>query len=126
MLSHCLVPSITKNFFAHWFWDNNQPFKYKIFNKVLQYILKLLETFLFQNMSIVMPKKYKKDRDKFWSDNRFFNWKILNYCIIIKTFWKHLFCFEQQNHVMLFKVSFQTITLRRRASIYSKTFLFLY
>ena len=58
MLSHCLVPSITKTFFAHWFWDSNhlQPFKYKIFNKVLQ----LLETFLFQNMSIVMPKKYKK------------------------------------------------------------------
>ena len=33
-----------------------------------------------------MPKntKDKKDRDKFWSDNRFLNWKILNF---LNKFW---------------------------------------
>ena len=33
------------------------------------------------------------------------SWKCFDH-IIIKTFLKHLFYFEQQNHVMLFKVSF--------------------
>ena len=33
------------------------------------------------------------------------SWKYLN-CIIIKTFLKHLVCFEHQNYFVLFKVSF--------------------
>ena len=46
---------------TRWFWDNNhlQPFKYKIFIKVFQCILKLKKTFLIQNYFYSNAKKYK-------------------------------------------------------------------
>ena len=71
-------------FLIHCFWDNNhlQPFKYNIFIKVFQCILKSIETFLIQNYyysNAKKDKKKKKKTDKFLSDNRFLNWKILNY-----------------------------------------------
>ena len=62
MLAMCLVQSITKKVISY----GQQPFNYKIFNKVFQYMLKSLE----------MPQKYKSDKKKLkknWSDNRFLN-----------------------------------------------------
>ena len=53
ILSQCLIPSITKkkSFLTCWFWEHNhlQPFKYKIFIKLFQGILKSIKTFLIQN-----------------------------------------------------------------------------
>ena len=79
--SYLLEPK--KSIFNRWFWNNNQleHLKYKILIKVFQYILKPIETFLIQNCFLAIPKyvnKTKKNRDKFWSDNRFLNEKTLN------------------------------------------------
>ena len=58
---------------------------------VFSCVLKLLETFLVQNFSLVIPKNTNKTKKqgKFWSDNRFISWKILNYCNKIQNsyFW---------------------------------------
>ena len=50
-------------------------------SNVFPCLLKSLETFLVQNFSIVIPKNTNKTKKqgKFWSDNRFISWKILNY-----------------------------------------------
>ena len=40
------------------------------------------------------------------------SWKCLNR-IIIKTFYKHLVCFEHQNHVILFKVLFNNKSVEK-------------
>ena len=67
MLSQCLVPSVTKKeILTRSLWDSNQlqPFKYNIFIKVYQYILKSLETFLISNYFYIIAKKYKYEKKK--------------------------------------------------------------
>ena len=61
MLSQYLVPYITKKVNPRCLWDNNhlQPFKYKIFLKGFQCILKSVKTFLFQNYFYSNAKGYK-------------------------------------------------------------------
>ena len=57
--------SITKkSLLTSWFWDNNylQPFKYIVFIKVFQYILKSIETFLIQNYFYSNAKKINKTK----------------------------------------------------------------
>ena len=68
MLRQCLVLSITKKGISYalfLFWDKNhlQPYKYKVFIKVFQYILKLVETFLIRNYFYSNAKKYKQDKN---------------------------------------------------------------
>ena len=62
MLSQYLVQSITKKvILTRWFWDNNHLYtlEYKIFIKLFQYILKLIQTFLIQNYFYSNVKKNK-------------------------------------------------------------------
>ena len=60
MVSHCLALSITKK--GHFLLqDNNhsQPFQYKVFIKLFQYVLKSLETLLIRNYFYSNAKNYK-------------------------------------------------------------------
>ena len=60
MLSQSLVLSITEKVISHSLVFGQQPFKYKIFIKVFQWILKSLEASLIRNYFLVMPKNASK------------------------------------------------------------------
>ena len=74
MLSQCLVSHITKKVNSYFVGSGTaatllrlEPFKYKVFIKVFQCILKSIKLFFIKNYLYSNPKKYKLDKktDKF-------------------------------------------------------------
>ena len=88
-LGQCLVPSITKKVVAYSDnCDNNhlQPFKYKIFNRAFQYILKVSETCLIWNYFCSNAKNTNKTKQSgqilIWQQIPWFkNIKLLQYSL---------------------------------------------
>ena len=89
MLSQCLLVSINEKVISYSLFLGQQTLialQIQNFDQSIWIYLQTNSNFFDSKLSIIMPKNYKSDKeylDKFWSDNRFLNWKKLNYSLKI-------------------------------------------